>query len=599
MREQVTQRIGEKMNRVKITRSNAIAGLLLLGALVLCTGMGSGYSSVDTPSSENGEKIGVLVIAHGTPSEGWCGPVREAVEDVSLPYPIELGFLEFVPNKTIGDAVERLDEDGVNKIIAVPLFVSSYSSHIQEIEYILGLRATPPGDEELERVETSAEITLTKTMDDHSLVGYILADRTVELSEDPGNETVVIISHGTEDEAGLATQINNQDWLAGETKKILKWWMDPSIKIKDIRYAFIHLNETSYPDLTTRSVVENASLEGDVIVLPLMISEGFFTARRIPQLLEGLSYRYDGKALASHPNVARWIETKVRCAIGHETYGVLIVDHGSSKIERVNAVRELVDGVELDVPVALAFAEHPPENESIPMGISKLLEQGANRIIVVTLFTAPTTDHDDACEEVYRALEDLEETRLSQVAPVHMGIRITTTGPIDDHPLIAGAILDRAREVSENEDQETLVICRWGDSRYFEYSDLYSRSLAEQIRKISNFDDVRYGFMGCQGSPNIILAVEEAAQYGPVVVVTTNSLGSDYVDNLISQKLEGLDYTYNGKGFYGYPGDLDPHPNIARWIEFTASKEMNRQSSKPDQMAVSEVLGVEMAPCIP
>ena len=33
-------------------------------------------------------------------------------------------------------------------------------------------------------------------------------------------------------------------------------------------------------------------------------------------------------------------------------------------------------------------------------------------------------------------------------------------------------------------------------------------------------------------------------------------------------------YTYNGKGFYGYSENLDPHPNIARWIEYKVAEEV-------------------------
>ena len=66
-------------------------------------------SSIIPAAAENEEKYGVLVIAHGSPSESWCSPVRDAVAEVDLPYSVELGFLEFVPDETINDAVERLD----------------------------------------------------------------------------------------------------------------------------------------------------------------------------------------------------------------------------------------------------------------------------------------------------------------------------------------------------------------------------------------------------------------------------------------------------------------------------------------------------------
>jgi len=628
----------EKIRRRKIAQLSRASSILLVLILLL--------SSLSIPiciaKAENEENIGILVIAHGSSNEDWCAPVRDAVAEVNLPYPVELGFLEFVPNETINNAVEKLDDAGVTKIIAVPLLISSYSSHIQEIEYVLGLRETLPltserviiegvdvdrsivakgdryvisrvpvetdeiglektmqgivGEEELVPVETDAEIMLTKATDDHPLVGYILTDRIVELSEDPGNEVVVIVAHGTDDEDDFIAWTNNLDGLAEETRKILKWWMEPSIKVVDVKYAFIHLNETLHPDQTVRAVVEEASIENDAVVVPLMVSEGYFTGRHIPQLLENLTYAYNGKALTPHPNVATWIETRVICALGHERFGVLVIDHGSKGDDRVNVVRELMKDVKLGVPVALAFAEYPPETESIIAGIDKLLRQGVNHIIAVTLFTQPTIDHDEVVEGVYEALETAEQTEILQNAPKHMGIRISVAGPVDDNPLIAKLVLDRAREVSEDEDNEILVICRWGDSTYIQHSELYAQSLADQVKAIADFKDVRFGFMGIS-SPNIRQTVEAALHDGPVVVVTTNSLGSSYVDNLISEKLDGLSYAFNGAGYYGYPEDLDPHPNIARWIEITTSKHLKGVNGDIQEGSTTE-LTVEIIPAI-
>ena len=124
----------------------------------------------------------------------------------------------------------------------------------------------------------------------------------------------------------------------------------------------------------------------------------------------------------------------------------------------MNVVRELMKVVNLGVPVALAFAEHPPENESIMAGIDKLLRQGVNHIIAISLFTQLTIDHDEAVEEVYAALETAEQTEILQHTPKHMGIRITVAGPIDDNPLIAELILDRAREVSEDENNQGMFV---------------------------------------------------------------------------------------------------------------------------------------------
>ena len=533
---------------------------------------------------KSGGELGVLVVAHGSDEDLWCQQVRQVVANVSLPYPVELGFLEFVPNESIEVAVERLESQGIRDIIAVPLFVSSYSSHIQEIGYVLRLRDALSSGDDLARVNTTANITMTRALDDHSLLAYILADRIAQVCQEPANETVVILSHGTDDEEDIRSQVCCQSWLAEEVKAYLRYWASPSIKLRDVKYGFIHGNQTLYPDLTVESVMRNASKaggssedgNGSVIVLPLMVAGGSLTDSQIPKLLEGYGCRYDRAALASHPNLARWIENRVRCEIGEGMEGVLIIDHGSSDPKRAEAVRELaglVNQMFSSMPVEVAFAENAAEEETIPGGIGKLLDQGARRIIAVTLFTGNTIDHEEAREEIYSALQSINQTKILITAPLYEGICAEVKGPIDDHLLIADLILDRAREVSIDATNETLILAPWGSSTYFEESELLAKSLVERIKASSEFKDVGFGFMEYQGSPNIREAVEKA-QGEAVIVVTVNSMGTKYVDDLIAERLEGLNYTHNGKGFYGYSENLDPHPNIARWIEYKVAEEV-------------------------
>jgi sirohydrochlorin ferrochelatase len=257
------------------------------------------------------EKVGILAIAHGSSSESWCAPVRDAVENVSWPYPVELAFLEKVPNETVAIAVDKLDEERVTKIIAVPMFISSSSGHIAEIEYILGLRDTPPeGEEGLVQVNTTAEIVLISAMDNHSLIAQILTDRAAELCVNATNETVVIVAHGTKTNE---TQFEGWDGSSASLAEKVKLMLRHSkgIDIEDVRYSFINVNGTLHPDLGIRTVVEDVSTTSNPIVVPLMISEGYHTNRKIPKLLKNLSYAYPARgerALTPHDNVANWIE---------------------------------------------------------------------------------------------------------------------------------------------------------------------------------------------------------------------------------------------------------------------------------------------------
>ncbi|RCV63076.1 Sirohydrochlorin ferrochelatase [Methanophagales archaeon] len=318
----------------------------------------------DAPVEEY-EQIGILVIGHGSPSDSWCAPLRSVVANVSSPYPVELGFLEFVPNETINVAVDKLDEAGVTKIIAVPLFISSHSGHIGEIEYVLGLREEllpmsmmsrqvlvegkelersivalegryrvsympvaetvsamgvsakhhgggEADEEELVPVDTPAEIVLTNAIDDHWAIADILVDHAATLIEDPANETIVLVAHGTGNESNFAGWVSSSKSLAEQMKFKLRH--GSGLNINDVRYSFVFPNETLHSDLLVRSVVENVSATSDPIVVPLMVSEGHFTGRGIPGRLENISYAYPeegARALTPHPNVADWIELTV------------------------------------------------------------------------------------------------------------------------------------------------------------------------------------------------------------------------------------------------------------------------------------------------
>src|SRR5690606_29380403 len=101
-------------------------------------------------------KIGVLVISHGSRDPHWVGLVREACAAVTLPAelagaPVECAFLELVDGHLIQDGIDRLERTGVTDIIVVPLFLSSGSTHVAEIAWALGLRAEPGVDTDLSR----------------------------------------------------------------------------------------------------------------------------------------------------------------------------------------------------------------------------------------------------------------------------------------------------------------------------------------------------------------------------------------------------------------------------------------------------------------
>ncbi|MEW5762228.1 MAG: S-layer homology domain-containing protein [Bacillota bacterium] len=239
-------------------------------------------------------KPGVLIVAHGTNDPTWTTPVWEAVYELrdNLPYPVALGFLEEV-EPDIPAAVEQLNAAGVNKIVAVPLFISSYSNHIEEIRYILGLREDLPGEEHeepLERARPQGEVVLTPAIDDHPLLAEVLAEQIGLMVENPGSEIGVLAAHGSDSEEGQVKWVNNLNSLGSQIQVHL---VNKGTPLKDIKHGFLFEGLT--PSLR-EAVYEAIYTDGaTALLVPVMVSEGHFTGRKIPGILQEFAddtYRY-------------------------------------------------------------------------------------------------------------------------------------------------------------------------------------------------------------------------------------------------------------------------------------------------------------------
>src|SRR5699024_1033253 len=165
---------------------------------------------------------------HGGSAE-WNNLVKEAAQPLEKDYPVAFAW-GMANSKTLQEAIYQLEGKGVTKIIAVPLFVSSYSPIIRQTEYLLGKRDTladapmpimdhsggssghmhmhMPKKSEVKPLKVKAEVILTHALDDHDVVAQILADRVAALSTNPSNETVILAAHGPNKEE------DNKQWIA-------------------------------------------------------------------------------------------------------------------------------------------------------------------------------------------------------------------------------------------------------------------------------------------------------------------------------------------------------------------------------------------------
>ncbi|MCD8500864.1 MAG: cobalamin biosynthesis protein CbiX [Bacillaceae bacterium] len=249
------------------------------------------------------QNFGVLIIAHGSSNLNWEQELDNTVQSVSSPCPITLSYLEFSEDKTIKRQIEALEELGVNHIIAIPLFISSGSTHIAEIEYMLGMSNVCQVETDVVPISTNAKITLCSPMDDHPLIVDLLINQLRQLSLTPSNEAVLLLGHGSDKEDFSEVW---QDFLRRLEVKIKS-----SISFGTVTHVTMYHENLNQIARHLRSQFDR------LIVLPLFLCEGYFTRKVIPKRLSDVDYII-GSTYLPHPNVCKWIEYQIEYTLSME-----------------------------------------------------------------------------------------------------------------------------------------------------------------------------------------------------------------------------------------------------------------------------------------
>lgn len=240
---------------------------------------------------------GVLIMAHGG-GEAWNETVIEAAAAARHEGPVVVAFGMAHP-VSMQRGVDTLDELGAERVSVVRLFVSGESFRA-DTRYLLGLSDEGP---ELPWVKTPLDHDLTIATHEHGLMGspevsQILLTRALDLSEEPADESVLLIAHGMGDEAENDRVLDNMRLAAGRIAE--KGFAE--VEVAALREDWQEARVTA--EAAIRSFVESRAAAGRrVLVLPYRLS-GFGPYAKV---LEGLDY-LAGDGLLPHDAISRWIE---------------------------------------------------------------------------------------------------------------------------------------------------------------------------------------------------------------------------------------------------------------------------------------------------
>ncbi|WP_202080113.1 sirohydrochlorin chelatase [Caldalkalibacillus salinus] len=244
---------------------------------------------------------GVLIIAHGSRNPNWVKQIDRLCRRVRSPIPMVISYLELVEERSIAEGVQKLEQQGVQDIIVVPLFVCSGSTHLAEIQYILGINRRCVRPTDVPRVRTNARIQWCPPIDDHPNLVSILRQRLGQVMQS-SHQPVLLVAHGS-DKAHWLTKW--QTVLASIVRQLKK-----ETGLEHVSYA------TLLPDQLPSKIrsLEEVNQEAPMVVLPLFIAEGYFTSHVIPSRLQSVRY-VRGRAILPHPLISLWIEDQIQARL--------------------------------------------------------------------------------------------------------------------------------------------------------------------------------------------------------------------------------------------------------------------------------------------
>ncbi len=281
-------------------------------------------------SFQSNADVGVLVLAHGSMDKTWNLAIEDAVEPIKNQHPVEIAW-GMANALNMQPALAKLDAKGVNHIVVVQLFVSSFSPIIRQNEYLLGFRdsladapmpmmihdmenhrMTMRVPENLQPLDVNATIILTDPLDDHTLVAEILHERIQELSTQPDKETVLLVAHGPNQEADNNKWVTKLERLATKIQTLQSAKGQPysnmvSLTVRDDAPEDIH--EKARQEF--RAHVQKADDNGTAIVIPVLLASGGVEQKYV-QRLEGLNYKWSGETLLPHENIEKFVQLRVK-----------------------------------------------------------------------------------------------------------------------------------------------------------------------------------------------------------------------------------------------------------------------------------------------
>jgi hypothetical protein len=289
----------------------------LLGlAIILCAALFTACDSANqkTTASNANQKIGLLLVNHGSRSATWRQALLDLETKVKGPIlqagsvqETKTAFMEY-NEPSIATRLKEFDAEGFTDVIIVPVFLSVSSHSFDDIPTIIGQKEDPQSletlkIEKIERYTPKAKVHITPLLDFSDILQKNIADRVKALSKDPANEGVVMIAYGD------ATYLKEWSALLDQ----VGGYVNQNLGIEKHAYGWCgHLAHYN-PDSTTVAINRVLETKKTAIVVPVLVAhDEMFQVKiigdgiaKIPNATTKVVYKAD--AILPDTRVESWV----------------------------------------------------------------------------------------------------------------------------------------------------------------------------------------------------------------------------------------------------------------------------------------------------
>lgn len=290
-----------------------ILAVILFGGFSAVTSCGD-TAAATVQDSVATQKIGVLLVNHGSHSETW----RQALLDLETTVKdsilaggevsgIKTAFMEY-NEPSIATRLKEFDTEGYTDIIIVPVFLTVSPHSFDDIPTIIGQKEDPQSlevlkIEKIERYTPKAKTHITPLLDFTEIVEKNILRRVEALTTDSTNEGLVMIAYGDE--------TYSKEWSA--LLNTVGEYVKTNTGIAAHSHGWCgHIAHYS-PDSTTIAIEEVLKVKQKAIVIPVLVAhDEMFQVQiigdgiaKVKNHQDAVIYKPD--AILPDPNVSLWV----------------------------------------------------------------------------------------------------------------------------------------------------------------------------------------------------------------------------------------------------------------------------------------------------